>query len=124
MTVAATEPYPDPAAVRHIDIPGGGTLSIRFTGDVQDVLDGVINALLCYGVRGRYDSLAEAVQALGRRAEAAEAQDVEVDPDEVLLDVVRAAQGELSVTPEEIALVAVKVRQTLLRRYRLVPLGE
>lgn len=84
--------------------------------------EAVYTALLCYGVRGRYETLAEAVQALGRRAEAAEtAAPTDAPLDDVLVMIVRALQHRLAGDrPEDVVLTALAVQRELGRSYRIV----
>jgi len=76
--------------------------------------------LKAFGVTGRYDSLADAVAALGRRAEAAEAAGPEAaDIADVLPVIVRALQAEITGDVETLVTTGLAIYREVTGEFRI-----
>jgi hypothetical protein len=97
-----------------------GHLQVRCLPTTGGELRSLFDALLSYGVSGVYDTLTDAVQALGRRAEAAEtAAPEEATLSEQLLPIVRALNECMTADIETIVLTALAVQRELSRSVKL-----
>jgi hypothetical protein len=95
-------------------------LQVRRMPSTVEELQAVFDVLLGYGVSGVYDTLADAVRALGRRAEAAEtAAPEEATLSEQLLPIVRALSESMSADVETIVLTALAVQRELSHSVKL-----